>query len=100
MADLRYVLGANAYYQCISAGVGSPSGQPTIVTAPTTGLKYKTWTWPPAGDEQFHVAARADGRLGWVSYWRTRSTGARKYYAGWTPAQGDQVALLKKDFGL
>ncbi len=81
-------------------GAGKPTGGATKVTAPTTGVVYKTWTWPPLGDQQFHVAARADGKLGWVSYWVTRSTGARKFYNGWTPPNGDQVALLKKDFGL
>jgi hypothetical protein len=81
-------------------GVGKASGTPTKVTAPTTKIVYKTWTFPPVGDQQFHVAARDDGKLGWVSYWVTRSTGARKWFAGWTPADGDQVALLKKDFGL
>ena len=84
----------------LPSGLGKPSGSPTRVKAPSTQIEYKTWTWPPQGDKQFHVAARADGKLGWVSYWVTRSNGARSFYAGWTPAQGDQVGLLRKDFGL
>ena len=86
--------------ELLPAGLGEPSGSPTIVKAPSSGIRYKTYTWPPQGDQQFHVAARADGKLGWVSYWRSRATGQRKHYAGWTPEQGDQVALLKADFGL
>lgn len=85
----------------LPAGVGKASGSPTSVTAPSTGIRYKTWTFPPnAAGQQFHVAARADGKLGWVSYWVTRATGARAFYAGWTPEQGDQVALLRADFGV
>lgn len=83
--------------------VGKPSGSPSYVVAPATGIRYKTWTWPPVVDgSQFHVAARADGKLGWVSYWskNTGSAQTRTFYAGWTPAEGDQVGLLKKDFGV
>lgn len=84
----------------VPAAVGKPVGGATMVTAPSTGIRYRTYTFAPQGDQQFHVAARADGKLGWVSYYVTRSTGARTFYAGWTPEQGDQVALLKADFGL
>jgi hypothetical protein len=83
----------------LPAGLGTRS-KPSDVEAPTTKIKYATWTWPPQGDQQFHVAARRDGHQGWVSYWVQRSTGARKFHGGWTPAQGDQVALLRKDFGV
>ncbi len=86
--------------EALPPGIGKPSGDPTFVKAPTTGVRYKTWTWPPVGDLQFHVAARADGKLGWVSYTVNRSTGARAFVSGWTPQQGDQVGILKKDFGL
>lgn len=84
----------------LPAGVGKPSGSPSTVTAPSTGIKYKTWTFPPNGSQQFHVAARSDGKLGWVSYWVDRTSGARAFYAGWTPENGDQVGLLRKDFGV
>ncbi len=87
-------------FDVVPAGVGKPVGGATIVTAPSTGIRYKAYTYAPNGDQQFHIAARADGKLGWVAYWVTRSTGARAFYAGWTPEQGDQVALLKQDFGL
>jgi hypothetical protein len=84
----------------VPAGAGKPVGKSTKVVAPSSGIAYETYTFAPEGDQQFHVAKRADGKLGWVSYYMTRSTGARKYYAGWTPEQGDQVALLKLDFGV
>lgn len=80
-------------------GLGKPS-KPSDEVAPSTKIKYTTWTWPPQGDSQFHVAARNDGGKGWVSYWVQRSTGARRFQGGWTPPQGDQVALLRKDFGV
>jgi len=84
----------------LPAGIGKPSGDWSPVTAPTTKIVYATWTWPPQGDQQFHVAARNDGHKGWVAYYMNRTTGARTYYGGWTPADGDQVALLRKDFGV
>mgnify|MGYP001579444790 CR=1 FL=1 len=81
-------------------GLGTRSAT-SKVTAPTTKIVYETWTYPPAADgKQFHVAVRADGHLGWVEYWMDRVSKARTFYAGWTPEQGDQLALLRKDFGV
>jgi hypothetical protein len=86
--------------ESLPPNAGKPVGTPTMVTAPSSGIRYRTYTFPPNGDQQLHVAARADGHLGWVSYINARSTGKRTFVAGWTPEQGDQVALLKADFGL
>lgn len=84
----------------LPGGLGQRSSS-SKQTAPTTKIVYDTWAWPPGPDgKQFHVAARADGKQGWVSYWMNRTSGARTFYAGWTPEQGDQVALLRKDFGV
>lgn len=99
LASDRYPSGKGPL-DLLPAGVGKASGS-SKVTAPVTRIVYDTWTFPPnASGQQFHVAARADGKLGWVSYWVTRATGARAFYAGWTPEQGDQVALLRADFGV
>lgn len=84
----------------LPAGLGKPSGDWTPVHAPSTKIDYATWTWPPQGAQQFHVAARNDGKKGWVSYWVNRTTGARSFAGGWTPSDGDQLALLRQDFGV
>lgn len=74
----------------------------TLVTAPTTKLVYRTWTYPTsAASTQFHVA-ELQNHAGWVSYYFDQSTGKRTYYAGYVPATGSgpQIDQLEKDFGL
>lgn len=95
----RYPAGKGPFDN-LPGGLGERS-KSSLNTAPTSKIKYETWTFPPGPDgRQFHVAARADGKLGWVSYWNDRATSKRTFYAGWTPPEGEQVAFLKKDFGL
>ncbi len=94
-------------FDVLPGGLGTRSSS-SKQTAPSTKIVYETWAYPPGPDgKQFHVAARADGKLGWVAYWVNRTPdarnpagGGRTFYAGWTPANGDQVALLRQDFGV
>lgn len=105
LAGVAYAIGSHypkgrGPFDVLPAGLGKRSAS-SKVTAPTTQIVYETWAYPPGADgRQFHVAARSDGKLGWVAYWVTKSTGARTFHAGWTPDDGDQVALLRKDFGV
>ncbi len=88
-------------FDTLPSGLGARSPM-TLVTAPTTGLVYQTWTYPTkVANIQFHVA-ELKSHTGWVSYYFDQSSGKRTYYAGWVPSGGDgpQIDQLEKDFGL
>src|SRR3954471_5135602 len=85
-----------------------PAGLPTRsaaerLTAPTSGLKYDVYTWPPLSTGlQYHVAVLAD-HLGWVSYWVDRKqTNAelRSYASGFAADGSPSLDVMRKDFGV
>ncbi len=87
----------------LPAGLGARSAAERL-TAPTSGLQYDVYTWPPlATGLQYHVAVLAS-HLGWVSYWVDRKqTNAelRSYASGFSPGSPSPgLDVLRKDFGV
>jgi hypothetical protein len=92
LAD-RYKPGESPFDQ-LPAGVSpSPAGSTNVKAS--SGNRYEVSHWVPQGDQQFHVA-ELKGKPAWISYWATRSTGARTLHKA--HASAGELNAMRKDF--